>query len=224
MGTHILLDRKVFEEKYLTLAREFLEERWQEILALTEDDMDAERNEYEGDKFALVKDGMRTVLKGEAVIQIYRACIAECRLMQYSSWTCDRFWQDMENGGYGSRETFWDRLREKGQRDAYISLLRTVGIGLEAESAVRHPWWLFGKGPPPGRFYGEWAALTAPREARLLVGDLNATGAIDYVIAMAREDSPDLAKHIEKDHRETMELIALAGEESHWVLGFEFGT
>ncbi|MGV8119147.1 MAG: hypothetical protein AB2L14_05210 [Candidatus Xenobiia bacterium LiM19] len=224
MGAHILLNGRVFEEKYLNLGIQFPEERWQEILSLTSDDMDADMGEYMGNAFALLCDGTRTVQKGKAVLQIYRACVAECRITEYRSWTCDSFWADMENGGYGTREVFWPRLREKGQSEAYLSLLRTIGLGLAVEPASRHPWWLFGKGAINGRYYGEWAALTPPDEARRIIEHLNDTGVIENVLAAAYGESPDLAKSIERDHREVVRIIDRAGSESHWVLGFEFGT
>lgn len=224
MGTHILLDGQIFENKYLNLAMEFPEERWQEILTLTAGDMDADISEYQGDRFAVLKDGTRTVLKGEAVLQIYRACVEDCKVMEYRSWTCDKFWSDMENGGYGTRENFWGRLRDKGQSDAYLLLLRTAGLGYAERPAAKPPWWLFSEGAVKGRFYGEWAGLTAPQEARQIVAQLDSTGALEEVIAMAHSECAALARTIERDHREVVKMLARAGEESHWLLGFEFGT
>lgn len=224
MGTHITLNGTVFQEKYLNLSMQFPEETWQQILDLTIGDMDADPEEYQRSTFASLNNGVRTVLRGEAVMQIYRACIAECTVTKYSSWTCDRFWADMERGGYGSLQNLWPRLREKGMRDAYLSLLHTVGFCRDALPAVEKPWWLFGKGGVKGRFYGEWAALTAPDEAARISAQLAGTGTIDEVIAHARAESPDLAKYIERDHREAVAILEMAAKDSHWVLGFEFGT
>jgi hypothetical protein len=224
MGTHILLDGGLFERKYHKLAKEFPEGIWQEILDLTEGDMDADRSLYMEDRFALRKDGMRIVQKGEAVLQIYRACVAECAILEYRSWTSDSFWADMENGGYGSRDAFWPRLRGKGQHEAYLSLLRTAGLGYAEKPPGREPWWLFSDSGIKGRFYGEWAALTPPLAALRVVEQLRQSGVVEDVISMVREESPGLAKNIERDHREVVEILDQAGKESHWVLGFEFGT
>jgi|GEM_PF-2276921 len=224
MGTHILLNGRIFEDSYLNLGRQFPEERWQQILDLTIGDMDAEPEDYQRSTFASLNNGIRTVLRGEAVMQIYRACIAECTIAKYSSWTCDSFWADMENGGFGSPESFWPRLIQKEMRDPYMSLLRTVGLNPEGNPASRSPWWLFGGGDLKGRFYGEWAALTTPEEAGMIAVKLLETGAIDEVVAHAKAESPDIAKSIERDHREVVALLELAAEGANWVLGFEFGT
>jgi len=224
MGTHILLNGRIFKDSYLNLGRQFSEERWQQILNLTIGDMDAEPEEYQHSTFASLSDGVRTVKTGEAVMQIYRAFVAECTIAKYSSRTCDRFWADMERGGYGASDSLWPRLREKGLTDAYLSLLRTVGLSPEGNPASRSPWWLFGGGEVKGRFYGEWAALTPPDEAGRIAAQLLKTGAIEEVLAYERAESPDIAKSIERDHREAVALLELAAEEANWVLGFEFGT
>jgi hypothetical protein len=224
MGTHILLDGKLFEEKYLTLPPEFTEERWQEILTLTADDMDEDISEYLGDRLALRKDDMRVVTSGLAVLQIYRAAVAECALATYKSWTCDRFWADMERGGYGDQEAFWPRLRDLGMDQAYLSLLKTAGLGYPRPPADREPWWLFAAGPVKGRFHGEWAGLTSPDDSAQLAKALGSTGVIEHVAAIIRQENPGLAKNVERDHREVMAIIELAAQEANWLLGFEFGT
>lgn len=197
------LDRRRFEDTYLSLGRRVPLARWRDFAALALRHGAAADALDELDASSLVEEGGEVVLSAGAARVVHHLCIAECACARVETCTCEFFFGDLE-----ADPPPWAELPDDLQ-GAWHSFLALADLGGRGRHTL--PTW-----------------LAAANDGGAGVGLLD-PGAVRGLASQAHRLEGWLTAHLRgngmrEDARQLLALVTQAAVLDGWVLGWEPGT